>query len=132
MMFDPAESIELNGITGPFIQYAHARIKSLLARGGETTSLKASEIAPAEKEVIKLLSEYPNVIKDAGKDLSPAVICNYIFELVKCYNQFYQAIPILIEENTNLKNMRLILSKNVAKVISSSMGLIGVKVPERM
>ena len=132
MMFDPAESIELNGNTGPFIQYAHARIKSLLARGGETTSLKASEIAPAEKEVIKLLSEYPNVIKDAGKDLSPAVICNYIFELVKCYNQFYQAIPILIEENTNLKNMRLILSKNVAKVISSSMGLIGVKVPERM
>ncbi len=132
MMFDPAESIELNGNTGPFIQYAHARIKSLLARGGDTTSLKANDLALAEKEVIKLLAQYPLVIAEAGKELSPAVVCNYIFELVKSYNQFYQSIPILIEENVDLKNMRLILSKNVAKVISSSMGLIGVKVPERM
>ena len=96
MMFDPAESIELNGNTGPFIQYAHARIKSLLARGGETKTLNAKELATAEKEVIKLLVEYPSIIQEAGRELSPAVICNYIFELVKLYNQFYQNIPILI------------------------------------
>ncbi len=132
MMFDPAESIELNGNTGPFIQYAHARIKSLLGRGGETHSLKANELSLVEKEVIKLLVEYPAIIQEAGRELSPAVVCNYIFELVKTYNQFYQSIPILIEENIELKNMRLVLSKNVAKVIASSMSLIGVKVPERM
>ena len=132
MMFDPAESIELNGNTGPFIQYAHARIKSLLARGGETKTLIAKELAAAEKEVIKLLVEYPSIIQEAGRELSPAVICNYIFELVKLYNQFYQNIPILIEKNEELKNMRLVLSKNIAKVIVSSMCLLGVRVPERM
>ena len=132
MMFDPAESIELNGNTGPFIQYAHARIKSLLARGGETKTLNAKELATAEKEVIKLLVEYPSIIQEAGRELSPAVICNYIFELVKLYNQFYQNIPILIEKNEELKNMRLVLSKNIAKVIVSSMCLLGVRVPERM
>ncbi len=132
MMFDPAESIELNGNTGPFIQYAHARIKSLLARGGETKTLNAKELAAAEKEVIKLLVEYPSIIQEAGRELSPAVICNYIFELVKLYNQFYQNIPILIEKNEELKNMRLVLSKNIAKVIVSSMCLLGVRVPERM
>ena len=132
MMFDPAESIELNGNTGPFIQYAHARIKSLLARGGETKTLNAKELATAEKEVIKLLVEYPSIIQEAGRELSPAVICNYIFELVKLYNQFYQNIPILIEEDEELKNMRLVLSKNIAKVIVSSMCLLGVRVPERM
>ena len=132
MMFDPAESIELNGNTGPFIQYAHARIKSLLAKGGETSAVKAQELALAEKEVIKLLVEYPMIIQEAGRELSPAVVCNYIFELVKSYNQFYQNIPILIEVNADLKNMRLVLSKNVAKVISSAMLLIGVNVPERM
>jgi arginyl-tRNA synthetase len=132
MMFDPAESIELNGNTGPFIQYAHARIKSLLARGGETKALSAKELAASEKEVIKLLVEYPSIIQEAGRELSPAVICNYIFELVKLYNQFYQNIPILIEKNEELKNMRLVLSKNIAKVIVSSMCLLGVRVPERM
>ena len=132
MMFDPAESIELNGNTGPFIQYAHARVKSLLARGGETKALNAKELAAAEKEVIKLLVEYPLIIQEAGRELSPAVICNYIFELVKLYNQFYQNIPILIEKNEELKNMRLVLSKNIAKVIVSSMCLLGVRVPERM
>ena len=132
MTFDPTESIELNGNTGPFIQYAHARIKSLLAKGGETTVLNVSEIALAEKEVIKHLVEYQFVIAEAGEEQSPALICNYIFELVKLYNQFYQNIPILIEQDSELKNMRLVLSRNVAKVISSSMGLLGVKVPDRM
>jgi arginyl-tRNA synthetase len=132
MMFDPAESIELNGNTGPFIQYAHARIKSLLARGGNLKPLNAEKLEVSEKEIIKLLVEYPSIIQEAGKELSPAVICNYIFELVKTYNQFYQSIPILIEEHEDLKNMRLVLSKNIAKVIVSSMSLLGVRVPERM
>lgn len=132
MLFDPAESIELNGNTGPFIQYAHARIKSLLAKAGELSTLEAKELVVAEKEIIKQLVEYPMILQEAGRELSPAVICNYIFELVKLYNQFYQSIPILIEEDASLKNMRLVLSKNVAKVIASSMNLLGVKVPERM
>jgi arginyl-tRNA synthetase len=132
MMFDPAESIELNGNTGPFIQYAHARIKSLLAKGGAVSSLLRGGIGLSEKEIIKHLVDYPQVIMEAGKDLSPAHIANYIFDLVKLYNQFYQTIPILIEPDKDLKNMRLVLSKNAAKVISSAMGLLGVTVPERM
>ncbi len=132
MMFDPAESIELNGNTGPFIQYAHARIKSLIAKGGSDLTLNKTEIGSFEKEIIKHLVEYPLVIKDAAKELSPALIANYIYELVKLYNQFYQNVPILIEEDEKLKVMRLILSENVAKVIKSSMLLLGVEVPNRM
>ena len=104
----------------------------MLARGGQTKSINAKVLATTEKEVIKLLIEYPSIINEAGKELSPAVICNYIFELVKLYNQFYQNIPILIEEDQELKNMRLVLSKNLAKVIVSSMNLLGISVPERM
>jgi arginyl-tRNA synthetase len=85
-----------------------------------------------EKEVIKLLTEYPLVIDEAGIALSPAVLANYIYELVKSYNHFYQTIPILIETDEKLKNMRLAMSANVAKVIRSSMKLLGVEVPERM
>lgn len=133
MMFDPTESIELNGNTGPFIQYAHARIKSLLAKAGSVSSLNnGCDLATYEKEIIKQLVDFPIVLKEAGKDLSPAHIANYIYELVKLFNQFYQNVPILIEESEDLKNMRLVLSRNVAKVIASSMSLLGVNVPERM
>lgn len=133
MMFDPTESIELNGNTGPFIQYAHARIKSLLAKAGSIQDLNnGCGLAISEKEIIKQLVDYPIVLKEAGKDLSPAHVANYIYELVKLFNQFYQNVPILIEESEELKNMRLVLSRNVAKVIASSMSLLGVNVPERM
>lgn len=133
MMFDPTESIELNGNTGPFIQYAHARIKSLLAKAGSVSSLNnGCDLVAYEKEIIKQLVDFPIVLKEAGKDLSPAHIANYIYELVKLFNQFYQNVPILIEESEDLKNMRLVLSRNVAKVIASSMSLLGVNVPERM
>lgn len=132
MMFNPEESIELNGNTGPFIQYTHARIKSLLRKAGDLDALKTVSILPEEKEIMKQLTEFSSVVSEAGKNHSPALISNYTYELVKLYNHFYQAVPILIEEDQDLKNMRLILSKNVAKVIDLAMRLIGVKVPERM
>lgn len=132
MLFNPEESIELNGNTGPFIQYAHARIQSLLKKAGEITSIKEVAIKSEEKELIKQLVLFPSVIEEAGKEHSPALLTNYCFELVKTFNQFYQNVPILIEENEELKMLRLILAKNVSKVIKSSMKLIGVEVPEKM
>jgi arginyl-tRNA synthetase len=133
MMFNPEESIELNGNTGPFIQYAHARIRSLISKAGSVSSTTAAtQLLPEEKEIVQLLSEYPEVIKEAGKELSPAVIANYTYELVKAYNHFYQSVYILNEPNVELRELRLILSDNVAKVIRTSMHLLGIKVPERM
>jgi arginyl-tRNA synthetase len=133
MMFNPEESIELNGNTGPFIQYAHARIRSLISKAGTVSSTtSATQLLPEEKEIVQLLSEYPEVIKEAGKELSPAVIANFTYELVKAYNHFYQSVYILNEPNVELRELRLILSDNVAKVIRSSMQLLGIKVPERM
>ena len=134
MMFNPEESIELNGNTGPFIQYAHARIKSLLTKSGSTanSTVSASVLQEVEKDIIKLLVEFPSVIAEAGRDQSPAVIANFTFELVKAYNHFYQSVPILIEQDENLKEMRLVLSANVAKVIDLAMRLLGIQVPERM
>jgi len=134
MMFNPEESIELNGNTGPFIQYAHARIKSLLTKSGSAAngSVSASVLQEVEKDIIKLLVEFPSVIAEAGRDQSPAVIANFTFELVKAYNHFYQSVPILIEQDENLKEMRLVLSANVAKVIDLAMRLLGIQVPERM
>lgn len=132
MMFNPEESIELNGNTGPFIQYTHARIKSLLRKAGDLNVLKTVEISNEEKEIMKHLAEFSAVVSEAGKNHSPALLANYTYELVKLYNHFYQAVPILIEEDEDLKNMRLVLSKNVAKVIHLAMRLLGVKVPERM
>jgi len=132
MMFNPEESIELNGNTGPFIQYAHARIKSLLRKAGAIGALKVTAILPEEKEIIKQLVEFPSVVDEAAKNYSPALIANYSFELVKLYNTFYQSIPILIEEDEELKNMRLVLSDNVAKVLKLAMQLLGIEVPERM
>jgi len=132
MMFNPAESIELNGNTGPFIQYAHARIKSLLSRGGELKSLETESLELVEKEIIKQLVSYPLLIEEAAKEMSPALVANYTYELVKLFNQFYQNVPVLIEEDAEIKNMRLILSKNVAKIAANSMRLLGVNVPNRM
>lgn len=135
MLFNPEESIELNGNTGPFIQYTHARIKSLLAKSGislESPIQSSIKLLSEEVEIIKLLNEFPSVIEEAATQLSPAVIANYTYELVKTYNHFYQAIPILIEEDEAKKEMRLVLSANVAKVIRLAMRLLGVAVPERM
>ncbi len=132
MMFNPEESIELNGNTGPFIQYTHARIQSLLAKAGEVGTWENAEINSEERELIKQLNLFPEVIEQAGKEYSPALIANYTYELVKTYNQFYQAVPVLIEENLASRNARLVLSRNVAKVVRLSMRLLGIEVPNRM
>lgn len=132
MMFNPEESIELNGNTGPFIQYAHARIKSLIAKAGGIGSTEGATLGAEEKELIKLLSQFPLTVKEAGKTYSPALIANYTYELVKMFNHFYQTVPINIEENQAVKNLRLVLCDNVAKVIARAMKLLGVEVPDRM
>jgi arginyl-tRNA synthetase len=135
MMFNPEESIELNGNTGPFIQYAHARIRSLIAKSGMKDlafDLGKVTLVSEEKEIIKQLSQFPVVITEAAREHSPALIANYTFELVKLYNSFYQTVPILIEADDEVKKMRLVLSDNVAKVIALSMRLLGIDVPDKM
>ena len=136
MKFNPEESIELNGNTGPFIQYAHARIQSLLAKAEDELNrefnLSDLNIGAEEKTIIKILAEFPSVIIEAGENHSPALIANYTFELVKQFNSFYQSVPILNEENQASKLARLVISKNVAKVIHHAMALLGIQVPNRM
>lgn len=138
MTFNPKESIDFNGNTGPFIQYTHARIKSVLRKAAEqgitiNNSADAQcELSEKETGLIQLIAEFPNIVEAAGKEYSPSVIANYIYELVKEYNQFYHDFSILKEENEAVKNMRLILSENTAKVIKTGMGLLGIDVPERM
>lgn len=132
MLFNPEESIELNGNTGPFIQYAHARIQSLVAKAGTIGEYEAAILGAPEKEIIKLISQFPDIIREAAREYSPAVIANYTYELVKAYNHFYQTVPINIEPDQQIKNLRLVLSRNVAKVIAQAMQLLGIGVPDRM
>ncbi|TNF49715.1 MAG: arginine--tRNA ligase [Bacteroidetes bacterium] len=135
MMFNPEESIELNGNTGPFIQYAHARIQSLLSKSGVkdfNSKINVRTIGHEEQELIKQLEEFPSVIGEAADTMSPALIANYTFELVKLYNSFYQSVNILNETDEDVRYMRLVLSKNVAKVIRLGMVLLGIQVPDRM
>jgi len=138
MMFNPKESIDFNGNTGPFIQYTHARICSVLRKAKESgiswdsSKINNYELLPKEKEIIKLLYDYPAVVKEAGNSYSPALIANYIFELVKEYNGFYQEFPILKNDDVEIKNFRLVLSEFTASVIKSAMQLLGIDVPEKM
>ncbi|PCI94235.1 MAG: arginine--tRNA ligase [Flavobacteriales bacterium] len=135
MIFNPAESIDLNGNTGPFIQYAHARIQSLLKKAeslGFSKEYDTVEMNAKEQELIKLVNDYPSVIKEAGKLYSPAIVSNYVFDLVKEFNNFYQTVDILREEDQQKLAFRLCLSQTIAKVIKSSMMLLGVKVPDKM
>ena len=134
ILFDPEASIDFNGNTGPFIQYTHARIKTLLQRvGAATISWDAQlELDPREREVIKQLSRYPESLQQAALQYSPAVLANYIYDLVKAYNGFYQNISILGSKDSQLKNFRAALSQKVAEVIASSCGLLGIAVPDRM
>lgn len=132
MLFDPAESIELNGHTGPFIQYAYARIQSLLKKAETLTGFAQVALEPSEKEIIKHLSLYNEVLNDAGKNYSPALLANYTYELVKLYNHFYQQVSITQETNLHKKAMRVALSRTVAKVIKSSMKCLGIEVPNKM
>lgn len=138
MTFDPKESIDFNGNTGPFIQYTHARICSVLRKAADNGVVLPERIDPdltlSEKEIslIQNLAEFPAVVAEAGNLYSPALVANYVYELVKEYNQFYHDFSILREENTALRNFRLVLSQNVAKVIRTGMNLLGIEVPERM
>lgn len=138
MVFNPKESIDFNGNTGPFIQYTYARIQSVLRKAAET-EIKISDaidnsIQPTEKEesLIQLLAEFAAVVKQAGDEYSPAIIANYIYELVKEYNQFYHDHSILKEENGAIRNFRLILSLNVSRTVQKGMQLLGIEVPDRM
>ena len=134
MMFNPTESIDLNGNTAPFIQYCYARIQSILRKGkGSIKSIDINIVlSPSELQLIKLLADYPNVVSEAGKNLSPAVIANYSFDLVKAYNSFYQSIPILGEKDEQLKAFRIVLSEKISLVIESAMKLLGIEVPQKM
>jgi arginyl-tRNA synthetase len=132
MMFNPEESIELTGNTGPFIQYAHARINSLLAKAGEINGYENALLGNEEKELIKVLAQYPTVIQEAGNSYSPALIANFCYELVKSFNHFYQSVPMLIEENKSVRDLRLVISRNVSKVIIDSLVLLGIESPQKM
>lgn len=137
MLFNPKESIDFNGNTGPFIQYTYARINSLRAKALEAgidvpSQVGACAMNEKELELVKILSRYPETIREAGEAHSPGVIANYVYELVKEYNQFYHDYSIMKEENAEVRAFRLALSGLVARVIKSGMGLLGISVPERM
>jgi arginyl-tRNA synthetase len=134
MLFDPKESIDFNGHTGPFIQYTHARIKSVLrkAESDFSSDNKGLNLNVIEKEIIKSIYEFDAIVEEAGKGYSPASIANYAYELTKLYNRFYHEFTILKEENEALKKFRLQLSKASAQTLSNAMNLLGIEVPERM
>jgi arginyl-tRNA synthetase len=134
LLFDPNESVDFQGHTGPFIQYTHARIKSVLSRADyqPNSKIEITELADVERDLIVLLTQFPAVIKDAAIGYSPAVIANYVYELAKTYNKFYHEKSILQAEDEISKQFRLQLSASSAKVISKAMGLLGIDVPERM
>ena len=138
MTFNPKESIDFNGNTGPFIQYTYARIRSVLRKAAEQGIVLPEQlpltfaISEKEENLIQMIADYAEIVKEAGKLYSPACVANYIYDLVKEYNQFYHDFSILREENPELKNFRLVLSANVAKIVKSGMDLLGIEVPERM
>ena len=133
MTFNPKESVDLQGNTGPFIQYTYARINSILAKRDEVSAYPDSiEMAKVEKELIVQLLDAKNVLADAAENYSPAVICNYTYDLAKSFNSFYQNIDIFREENKDLKNFRLELTESVGRVIEFNMNLLGIQVPAKM
>ncbi len=138
MLFNPAESIDFNGNTGPFIQYTYARIRSVLRKAVEAGTVIPQTLTPgvqlAEKEVslIQKLNDFPTVVGEAGKNYNPSTIANYCYELTKEYNQFYHDFSILKEEDSGKRLFRIVLSETVAKILKEGMGLLGIEMPERM
>ena len=138
MTFNPKESIDFNGNTGPFIQYTYARIQSVLRKAAEAGIVIPEQLHPGielstkEEGLVQMIADFAGVVKQAGEDYSPSVIANYCYDLVKEYNQFYHDFSILREENADVKVFRLALSREVGKVVRLGMGLLGIEVPERM
>jgi len=134
ILFDPKESVDFNGNTGPFIQYTYARIQSILRKSTFDNEEKCAvnTLHAKEKELIKILETYPEIIQSAAQQFSPAIVANYTYELVKHFNSFYQNITILGEEDDAIKRFRVQLSNKVGEVIKSAMGLLGIEVPVRM
>lgn len=135
MTFNPKESIDFNGNTGPFLQYTYARIQSLLRKVKEAgISETYGVVAPQEKEItlIQRLADFPSVVEEAGKNYSPALIANYVYDLVKEYNQFYHDCPIMKETTEEVRAFRIVLSRTVGNVIARATSLLGMEVPERM
>lgn len=139
MLFDPKESIDFNGNTGPFVQYTHARIRSILRKADEQGFAHTAdcvtpdaELSAKEVRIIKILNQFPEKISEAGEAHSPALVANYAYELAKEFNQYYHDTPILREENRSLLSYRLVLLETIAGVLVKAMGILGINLPERM
>jgi arginyl-tRNA synthetase len=137
MLFNPEESIDFNGNTGPFIQYTYARIRSILRKAQiipniPNTPNTLNILNEKEVELIQKMSEYGAAVEQAGKDYSPSGIANYCYELTKVFNQFYHDYSILNEEDEQKRQVRLVIARNVGKIIRNGMALLGIEVPERM
>ena len=134
--FDPKESVDFQGNTGPFIQYTYARIRAIIRKSDvSVTNFKIQNdisLHEKEKEILNLLSQFPEIIQSAAKNFSPALIANYTYDLVKSFNSFYQNVSILGADSEHEKKFRVLLSFKVGEVIKSSFQLLGIKVPERM
>ncbi len=133
MLFNPAESIDFNGNTGPFIQYTHARINSLLKKVADTNieilDFQDISLHSQEKRIIQVLFNYPAIIEDSAKDLNPSIICQYVYDLAKEYNTFYQALPVIRAESEAYKKLRIMISQMTAIAIESACGLLGIEMP---
>ena len=135
MLFNPKESIDFNGNTGPFLQYTYARVQSVLRRAGEDFDpLYMPTAIPneVESDLIQKVADFPEVVKEAGRTYSPSLIANYCFELAKEYNRFYHDYSILKEENEAVRKLRLLLSYVVARTLKTGVALLGMEMPERM
>ncbi len=134
MLFDPQESIDMQGNTGPFIQYTHARIRSLLRKAAAVPEHvpQVKHLDVRERSIIRLLNAYPATVAQAGEEYSPALIAGFAYDLAKEFNQFYQEVPVMKEEDAEIRAFRLVLSAQTGRVIASAMGLLGILVPEKM
>jgi arginyl-tRNA synthetase len=138
MIFNPEESIDFHGFTGPFVQYTYARIQSILRKtGSEGTEVAANEISaeqllPLERQLIIVLEKYGNILSDAGNEMNPSLVAGYVFNLAKLYNSFYTEHSVAHAETEGKKQLRLAISVMTAGVIRSGLQLLGIQVPERM
>jgi len=135
MLFNPEESIDFNGNTGPFIQYTYARIQSVLRKaavGSQQSAISNQPLNDKEVALIQRLTDYPSAVKQAGDEFSPAVLCNYAYALAQDFNSFYHDYSILNEPDETKKTLRLALSAQVARIIEHAMSLLGIEVPQRM